>query len=85
MVKIIGWLNPVLRGWYGYFKHGLTSTLQGTDQWVRRRLRNLLRKRDGRSGASNGEDNHRYPNAYFANLGLFSLRAAKTFEVQSRS
>jgi RNA-directed DNA polymerase len=83
--KIIQGLNAVLRGWYGYFKHGAATTLRRTDQWVRGRLRNLLRERAGRFGPADGLDHQRYPNAYFASLGLFDLESARALELQSLS
>jgi len=70
-------LNPKLRGFYEYFKHGNKYGLIALDAWVRMRLRSILRKRVGRKGKGTGLDHHRYPNAYFANLGLFSLEEAK--------
>lgn len=83
MKQIIEHLNPKLRGWYGYFKHSLTNTLSETDQWLRGRLRSLLRKREGRRGRGRGMDHHRYPNRYFAELGLFNLEGAKKAELRS--
>jgi len=41
------------------------------------RLRSIKRKRAGRKAKGHGLDHHRYPNAYFAGLGLFSLEEAK--------
>jgi len=76
-------INPVLAGWYGYFKHGLTNILADTDRWLRRRLRSILRKREGRKGRGRGHDHQRYPNRYFAALGVFNLEAAKQAELQS--
>jgi RNA-directed DNA polymerase len=83
MPAIIARLNPVLRGWYGYFKHGLTHVLADLDRWLRMRLRSILRKRDKRRGHGRGQDHHRYPNRYFAALGLFNLEAARKAEVRS--
>ena len=38
--RMIADLNPVLRGWAGYFGFGqLPSQLQSLDGWIRRRLR----------------------------------------------
>jgi RNA-directed DNA polymerase len=82
--KIIAQLNRGLRGWYEYFKHGLYTTLRAADQYVRDRLRSILRKRHGLRGRGRGADYQRYPNVYFANLGLFSLQATQAFEIQSR-
>ena len=73
-------LNPKLRGFYEYFKQGNTIGLKGLDGWTRMRLRSILRKRVGRKGKGRGLDHHRYPNAYFADLGLFSLEEAKKLE-----
>jgi RNA-directed DNA polymerase len=85
MEQIIRQLNSVLRGWYEYFKHGLKSTMGETDRYVRGRLRSILRKRAGRRGRARGSDHHRHPNAYFATLGLFSLKEARALEIQSRT
>jgi len=44
-------LNPMLRGWFGYFKHARSSTFQAIDGFVRRRLRAILRRRHKRAGS----------------------------------
>lgn len=80
---IIGDLNRTLRGWFQYFKHSHRPTFPPLDGWIRRRLRNILRKRHGRTGISRGRDNIRWPNAYFAKQGLFSLREAHAQASQS--
>jgi RNA-directed DNA polymerase len=80
---IIGDTNRTLRGWFEYFKHSHGSTFPPLDGWIRRRLRNILRKRRGRSGISRGFDNIRWPNAFFAKQGLFSLREAHAQAGQS--
>lgn len=85
MKAIIERINPVLRGWYGYFKHGLTNILADTDRWLRGRLRSILRKRERRKGRGRGTDHQRYPNRYFAALGLFNLKAAKQAELRPSS
>lgn len=36
----------------------------------------ILRKRSGRKGRGHGLDHYRWPNAYFADLGLFNLQQA---------
>jgi RNA-directed DNA polymerase len=82
MKAIIGHLNPVLRGWYGSFKHSLTNVLADTGRGLRGRLRSILRKRDRRKGRGRGHDHNRYPNRYFTDLGLFNLEAAKKTELQ---
>jgi RNA-directed DNA polymerase len=80
---IIEDLNRTLRGWLEYFKHSHHSTFPPLDGWIRRRLRNILRKQHGRSGIARGGDNIRWPNAYFAKQGLFSLRDAHAQARQS--
>lgn len=39
--KVVADLNPLLRGWGGYFGFGQARQLQPLDSWVRRRLRCL--------------------------------------------
>jgi RNA-directed DNA polymerase len=69
-------VNRTLRGWYEYFKHSHYPTFAPLDQWVRRRLRSLLRQRRGQDGRGRGPDHQRWPNAFFAQHGLFSLATA---------
>ncbi|MFM8932867.1 MAG: group II intron reverse transcriptase/maturase [Gemmataceae bacterium] len=76
-------LNRSLRGWFGYFKHSCRQSLRQIDMWIRGRLRTLLRKRSKRSGFACGEDQKRYRNAFFEELGLFNLTAAHGLEGQS--
>ena len=80
---IISRLNPILRGWFGYYKHSNRHTFTGMDGWVRMRLRSILRKRSGRRGRACGKDHHRWPNAYFRQLGLFLLVDAYAVPRQS--
>ena len=61
---------------FEYFKHSHRSTFAPLDGWIRRRLRNIARKQHGRSGISRGYDNITWPNAFFVEHGLFSLRDA---------
>jgi RNA-directed DNA polymerase len=83
LLAIIADVNRTLRGWYAYFKHSRKTVFPDLDGWVRMRLRSILRKRDGRRGRGRGQDHHRYPNAFFAEQGLFSLTTAQAREVQS--
>ena len=80
---IIVTVNRTLRGWYEYFKHSWRTTFPALDGWIRMRLRSILRKRTGRRGRGHGLDHHRYPNAFFAEHGLFSLATAHAFESRS--
>jgi RNA-directed DNA polymerase len=73
---IITRLNPRLRGWFEYFKHSHRFTFGTLDGWIRMRLRSLLRRRQGKTGCGRGTDHQRWPNAFFAERGLFSLKAA---------
>lgn len=77
---IVAKINPVLRGWYGYFRHASADALGEMDGWVRGRLRAILRKRGGGKGRGRGRDHHRWGNGYFAELGLFSLKETRAEE-----
>lgn len=75
--RIITDLNPMLRGWFGYFKHATPALFGAIDGFVRRRLRAILRKQEKRPGFGRCQADHRrWPNAFFANHGLFTLVAA---------
>lgn len=71
--SVIASLNYTLRGWYAYFRHSHWNVHPGVDGFVRRRLRSILRKFHKRRGTARREDNARYPNHIFTQLGLFSL------------
>jgi RNA-directed DNA polymerase len=72
--RIIDDLNPLLRGWWGYFKHARPRLYRRLDQIVRRRLRAILRKQDKRPSMGRSEADHaEWPNAFFAKHGLFTL------------
>jgi len=79
---IIADVNRTLVGWFEYFKHSHRTVFTNLDGWVRMRLRSVLRKRSGRRGPGRGPDHRRWPNAYFAEHGLFSLKTAHTLVVQ---
>ena len=85
LTKIINDLTPQLRGWFEYFKHSRRYTLGRLDGWIRMRLRSLLRKRQGKKGRGRGSDHHRWPNNYFAERGLYSLKTAHELACQSSS
>ena len=73
---IVGTLNATLPGWFGYFRHCHWSVYTTLDGWIRGRLRSILRKRTGRRGRGRGADHQRWPNKFFADLGLYSLSSA---------
>jgi RNA-directed DNA polymerase len=72
---IITMVNRTLTGWFGYFKHSHKTTFPPLDQWIRMRLRTILRQRRKRKGCARGNDHVRWPNAFFAAQGLVSLSA----------
>jgi RNA-directed DNA polymerase len=80
---VIARLNPRLRGWFEYFKHSHRYTFERLDGWIRMRLRSLLRNRQGKTGCGRGSDHQRWPNAFFAERGLYSLKAAHDLARQS--
>jgi RNA-directed DNA polymerase len=81
--KIVLDVNATLAGWFEYFKHSYKTTFRPLDSWIRMRLRSILRKRQGGRGRGRGSDHQRWPNAFFAKLGLFSLAAAHAQACQS--
>ena len=81
LTEIITSLNATLRGWYNYFKFCSANSWawSRTDQWVRYRLRAILDKRrpgGQRTRRGRGHAHNRWPNAYFAEHGLFSFVSA---------
>jgi RNA-directed DNA polymerase len=76
-------LTATLQGWFGYFRHCHWNVYTDLDGWIRMRLRSILRKRAGRRGRGRGTDHQRWPNAYFAEQGLYSLSTAHVRFLQS--
>jgi RNA-directed DNA polymerase len=77
LARVIADLNPLLRGWFGYFKHAHPSTFKALDQMIRRRLRAILRKHEKRPGVGLCRADHqRWPNKFFAQAGLLALHTA---------
>lgn len=73
LTRIIQGLNLLIRGWGGYFRGGVRTVPTRLDQWLRMRLRSILRRRKGRKGRGHGLDHKRYPNKYFQRAGLTFL------------
>jgi len=64
-------------GLYSYFQHATPALFAVLDGFVRRRLRALLRKQAKRPGIGRcTADHQRWPNAFFAAHGLFTLQMA---------
>ena len=83
--QIVTGLNPMLRGWFSYFKHAQRWVFPMIDGFLRRRLRALLRKQAKRPGAGHCmADHRRWPNAFFAAAGLFTMTEARQAASQSR-
>jgi len=77
--RIVADLNPTLRGWFEYFKHArpALTLFRMIDKMLRRRLRAILRKQDRRQGVGRAKADHlMWPNAFFAEQGLFTLETA---------
>lgn len=72
---IVADVNRSLRGWYGYFQHSKANVFPTVDGYVRRRLRSLLAKRHGYTRQGYGAAQQRWPNEWFAQCGLLSLKA----------
>jgi len=83
MELILKEVNPILRGWYGYFKQVSAASLRQVDQWMRSRLRAILRKRRKGRGRASTRDQLRWNNCYFKRLGLFCLEEARAAELAS--
>ena len=86
LAHIVADLNRTLRGWFGYFKHASRYTFEDLDAFTRRRLRALLRRQEKRSSTMgwSAADHQRWPTAYFAKAGLFTLHTAWLSARQSR-
>jgi len=85
LAAVIGELNPMLKGWFAYFKHAHERTFGTLDAQIRRRLRAMLRKQEKRPGfGRNHADHRRWPNAFFAQAGLFAMHTAWLAARQSR-
>lgn len=80
---VIANVNRTTKGWFAYFKHSHRYTFDPLDPFIRQRLRSLLRQRSRRYGIASGGDYKRWPNAFFAEQGLFSLSLAHAELCQS--
>lgn len=78
LAVVVADLNRLLRGWFAYFKHAHPCTFLPLDQFIRRRLRALLRKQTLRRVGMGLTlmDHQRWPKAFFAEAGLLALHTA---------
>jgi RNA-directed DNA polymerase len=82
---VIASLNPTLQGWFAYFQHAHNFTFSSLDGFIRRRLRAMLRRQKHRPGQGQcRRDHQQWPNAFFADLGLFTMSEAHRLARQSR-
>ncbi len=78
-------LNPMLRGWFNYFKHAYRTEYRAIDGFIRRRLRAILLRHNKRKGLGITLDAHcQWTNAYFAELGLFTMHEARVLACRPR-
>ena len=76
-------LNPIIRGWYEYFKHAHWNVFSTLDSRIRSRLRAIRRKQLKISGRLNRADLARWPNAYFSSHGLLFMAELREQELKS--
>lgn len=85
LAAMVADLNPMLRGWFSYFKHAHPMTFSGVDGFIRRRLRAILRKEEKRPGSGRcGTIISGWPKAFFADMGRFTMTEARALASRSR-
>jgi RNA-directed DNA polymerase len=86
LAKTISELNPMIKGWFNYFMHAHYTFFRQLDGFIRRRLRAILRKMEKSPGQGhNHEDHKKWPNAFFAKAGLFTMEKARALLLASQS
>ena len=75
-------INRTQIGWFTYFRHCHWNIFESYDAMIRKRLRRLLLKRHRRNPRRLSRTK-RWPNTFFADHGLYSLREAHGRFVQS--
>lgn len=83
LAVVIADVNRTLRGWFEYFKHSHRTAFVPIDQWLRMRLRSILRRRGGRRGRAGPTSHYVWPRRFFAAQGLLSLVQAHAAARQS--
>jgi len=71
-------LSVTLRGWFAHFRSAHRTVHHELDGMIRRRLRSQLCKANRICCWGKGSAQGRWPNAFFAAAGLFSLEVAHT-------
>ena len=75
--RIVADLYQMLRGWFECLKHARGYAFERLDQMIRLRLRAILREQEKRpSMGQSKEDHRRWPNACFADQGMFIMLTA---------
>ena len=70
---IVNWLNPVLRGWHAYFKHGNSARkFKEINSYVHQRLALLASDKHGLSGHNWAK---RFNYRWMTGLGIFRLKS----------
>ncbi len=85
MKTIVEEVNRGVGGWMEYFKHSIRTKFPPLDQWIRGRLRTIQRRRHKGQGRARGSDHQKWPNAYFAELGLISLTLSRAQAANART
>ena len=83
IADIIIEINPILKGWFGYFKFSVPSAMKDADKWARERIRQIVRRRHKRRGMVKGRERIDYPNHWFETQGFYSLEKAQAKWIQS--
>jgi RNA-directed DNA polymerase len=76
LAATISSLNPILRGWYQFFRYCRHWVFKNQDAFTRRRLRSMLSRRAGKNLHGGRQDNAKWKNAFFDERGLFSMEQA---------
>lgn len=76
LAVIIQALNPILRGWFSYYRHCHPWCFQNIDGFTRRRLRAMLAQNLGKEWHGHQQANAKWRNSYFHEMGLFSMELA---------
>lgn len=83
--SVITKLNRVTKGWFEYFKHAEKGLFVLVDGFIRRRLRAMLLRSNKKHGVGHSLACHqRWPKAYFATRGLFTMHEARLKAIRSR-